>query len=50
MIDNDVKTAHDCVELGVKYVLKQDGYNYKNMKYNMIDRWEDIYKYIKKEG
>ena len=49
LIDNDIKTAKECVELGLDYILKQDGYNYKHTKYNMIDKWEDIYKYIEKK-
>lgn len=49
LIDNDVPTAKKCLELKQDYILKQDGYNYKNEGYNMIDKWTDIYKYIEKK-
>ena len=48
LIDNDVPTAKECIELKQNYILKQDGYNYKNKELNLIDKWEDIYKYIEK--
>jgi len=47
LIDNDIPTAIACRELGLKYILKQDGYNTKSTDLNLIDKWEDIYNYIK---
>lgn len=49
-IDNDIKNVYDAIHHGIDSLLINDGYNKDEDELKLVETWDEINSYIRKEG